>query len=195
MKQLTLRQQLELEKYIDVFTNGTTSTPGVYGHNNHGFGCYDYIKTLNIQSLLDVGCGVGVFINDMSEVFKIPNVYGLDIASVRLDKHIQNDKITWIDSLAHDIPLSDNSVEYITSFDCLEHVLPEDVDTIVDEFYRVCTKGLILRIAYRQAHELSRTGEVLHMTVQPKSWWVEKFSRKFKLELLYLDNYLIFIKE
>lgn len=195
MSKLSDRQQLELEKYIDVFTHGTTATDGVYGHNNWGAGCYEYIKTLNVQSLLDIGCGKGVFVNDMSELFKIPNVYGLDIASIRLGKHIQNDKITWIDSQAHDIPLSDNSVEYITSFDCLEHVLEEDVDTIVNEFYRVCTKGLILRITYRQAYERSKNGEVLHMTVQPQEWWIEKFSRKFKLELIYSNDYLIFVRQ
>ena len=38
-----------------------------------------------------------------------------------------------VDAMAHNIPLPDSSVEYITSFDCLEHCLPEDIDTIVDE--------------------------------------------------------------
>jgi ubiquinone/menaquinone biosynthesis C-methylase UbiE len=194
MKELSTNQQHELEKYIDVYTYGTTSTPGIYGHNNWGADCYEYIKTLNIQSLLDVGCGKGVFVNDMSTMFNIPYVYGLDIASVRLGKHIQNENINWIDSQAHDIPMNDNSIEYITSFDCLEHVLQEDVDAIVDEFHRVCTKGLILRITYRQAHERSKDGEVLHMTVQPQDWWIEKFSRKFELNSIYSDHYLIFTK-
>lgn len=191
MKKLTNEQQLELDKYIDVYTRGTTSTPGVYGHNNWGKGCYDYIKTLNIQSLLDVGCGKGVFVNDMVNIFNIPIVHALDIASVRLNKHIENDKINWIDSQAHDIPLMDSSVEYITSFDCLEHVLENDVDSIVEEFYRVCTKGLLLHIAYRQASERAMTGEVLHMTVHPESWWIEKFSKKFDLKLKH-GEYLIF---
>lgn len=194
MKQLTERQKLELDKYIDVYTRGTTGTPGIYGHNNWGGGCYEYIHTLNINSLLDIGCGQGVFVNDMQTKFNIPTIYGLDIASVKLNTHIQNDKIQWIDSMAHDIPLPDNSVEYITSFDCLEHVLEEDVDAIVDEFYRVCTKGLILRITYRQAAEKSMNGEDLHMTVQSQQWWINKFSRKFKLNLLYLNTYLVFSK-
>jgi len=194
MKKLTERQEQELAKYVDVFNRGTTGTPGVYGHNNWGAGCYDYLKTLNIQSILDIGCGKGVFVNDMVTLFNIPEVYGLDIASVRTGKHIQNDKINWIDSQAHDIPLSDNSIEYITSFDCLEHVLEEDVDTIVDEFYRVCTKGLILRITYRQAIERSLSGDILHMTVQTESWWINKFSRKFNLDSIYSNDYLIFTK-
>jgi ubiquinone/menaquinone biosynthesis C-methylase UbiE len=194
MKQLTENQRKELDKYINVFVQGTTGTPGIYGHNNWGEDAYTYIETLSINSILDIGCGQGVFVNDMTEIFNIPNVYGLDIAAVKLNKHIQNDKITWLDSQAHDIPLNDNSVEYITSFDCLEHVLEEDVDTIVNEFYRVCTKGLILRITYRQAYERTFNGEVLHMTVQPQEWWIEKFSQKFKLDKIYNNDYLIFIK-
>jgi len=193
MKQLTDKQQLELEKYVEVYTKGTTLTPGIYGHNNWGSGIYEYISTINAQSLLDIGCGQGVFINDMDIHFKIPKLHALDIASVRLDKHIPNKNINWIDSQAHDIPLEDNSVEYITSFDCLEHVLEEDVETIVNEFYRVCTKGLILRIAYHQARERSTKGEVLHMTVQPEQWWKDKFSTKFKFNQK-LGDYLLFDK-
>lgn len=193
MKQLTTSQQLELKKYIDVYTRGTTKTLGIYGHNNWGEHIYDYIKLINPQSLLDVGCGIGVFINDMNIQFKIPKLYALDIASVRLGKHIPNENINWIDSQAHDIPLKDSSVEYITSFDCLEHVLEEDVDSIVDEFYRICSKGLILKIAYRQAHERSLDGQGLHMTVRPEQWWIDKFSRLFKFNHN-KDGYLIFDK-
>ena len=193
MKQLTEKQQLELEKYIEVYTKGTTSTPGVYGHNNWGSGIYSHIQTIKPQSLLDIGCGMGVFINDMHNQFKIPKLYALDIASVRLGKHIANKNVTWLDSQAHDIPLEANSVEYITSFDCLEHVIEDDVDSIVKEFHRVCTKGLLLRIAYHQARERSPKGEILHMTVQPESWWIEKFTQLFKLDQK-MDDYLIFKK-
>jgi ubiquinone/menaquinone biosynthesis C-methylase UbiE len=194
MKKLTNAQQHELNKYINVFQKGTTGTPGIYGHNNWGKGCYDYISDIKPNSILDVGCGKGVFVNDMQQLFHIPEVYGLDIASIRTGKNIQNDKITWIDSQAHDIPLPDSSVEYITSFDCLEHVLTEDVITIVNEFYRVCTKGLILRITYHQARERTYENEVLHMTVQPENWWIEMFETKFKFNGKHNMDYLIFTK-
>lgn len=194
MKELSQAQQRELDKYIDVFNNGTTMTRGIYGHHNWGKGCYDYIEKNKPNSILDVGCGKGVFVNDMQQLLQVPNVYGLDIASIRTGKHIQNDKITWIDSQAHDIPLPDSSIEYITSFDCLEHVLTDDVATIVNEFYRVCTKGLILRIAYHQARERTLKGELLHMTVQSKNWWIDMFSQKFTFTGTYNEDYLLFNK-
>jgi ubiquinone/menaquinone biosynthesis C-methylase UbiE len=126
--------------------------------------------------------------------FNIENVYGADIASISTGKYIKNDKITWLDCMAHDISLKDATVEYITSFDCLEHCLPEDIDLIVNEFYRVCSKGLLLKIAYRQANERSFKGEVLHMTVQPENWWIEKFSQRFTFTGKYNGEYLLFTK-
>ena len=200
-KKLNERQQHEVNKYLDVFERGTTNTPGVYAHKNWGSGIYEHIIDAAPNSILDVGCGMGVFVNEMNKKLKIPNVYGLDIASVQTGKYHKNDNITWIDACAHDIPLEDNSVEYITSFDCLEHCLPEDVDTIVNEFARVCTKGLFLSIAYRQAGERTLHGEQMHMTVEQEPWWIEKFSRKFKFEQVVNTNiennsvaYLIFKK-
>lgn len=194
MKQLTDRQQHELDKYTKAFVEGTTGTPGVYGHKNWGEDCYDYIEQSKPGSLLDIGCGQGVFVNDMQTKLGIPKVYGLDIASVRTGKHVINNEINWIDAQAHDIPLPDNSVEWITSFDCLEHVLEEDVPAIVDEFWRVCTKGLILKIAYHQADERTvDTNEIFHMTVKHENWWIEQFERKF-LFMGKHNQYLVFSK-
>lgn len=192
-EELTVNQVNELNKYLEVYDKGTTSTPGVYGHNNWGKGVYPLIKSLNIKSILDMGCGKGVFVNDMTSIFNIKEVYGADIASVSTRKYIQNDKIKWLDCMAHNIPLEDNKIEYIVSFDCLEHCLEEDVEGIINEFNRVCTKGLILKIAYRQAGERSPKGEVLHMTVKPERWWVENFSKKFNFKENY-NGYLIFEK-
>lgn len=191
---LSENQVKELEKYIDVYNRGSTSTPKIYGHKNWGEGIYSYLEKLNINSILDIGCGKGVFVNDMVSKFNIKEVHGSDIASVSTGKYIKNNKINWIDCMAHDIPLKNNSVEYIVSFDCLEHCLPEDISSIVNEFYRVCSKGLLLKIAYRQAKERSFNGEVLHMTVQPENWWIEQFSKVFTFKENY-KGYLIFNKK
>lgn len=185
------------EKYIKCYTKGTKNSydSGQYGSKNWGYKLYDYIKTLNIKSILDIGCGHGEFPNDMKNKFEIDKVYGLDIASIKTGKHIENDDINWIESQAHDIPLENNSVEYITSFDVLEHCLEKDIDKIVDEFYRVCIKGLFLKIAYRQATKRSLNGEKLHMTVHNEKWWINKFKRKFKFDSKIKSRYLCFKKE
>jgi ubiquinone/menaquinone biosynthesis C-methylase UbiE len=169
------KQQNEVLKYTSEYNSR------VYGQHNHGVGLYsEYIPSLNIKSLLDVGCGRGVFVNDMVNKFNIKEVYALDIASVSTLNYIKNDSINFIDGSAHNIPLPDNCVEYVVSFDCLEHCLEEDIPKIVDEFYRVCTKGVVASIATHQTQHKTITNEDFHMTVKPFEWWREHFSRKFK---------------
>lgn len=191
---LSKNQKYELEKYLTTYSKGTTSTPGVYGHNNWGEGLYAHIEKIKPNSILDVGCGQGKFVNDMVNKFNIPLVYGADIASVATGKYIDNSKVNWLDCMAHSIPVNDNEVEYVVSFDCLEHCLEEDIDTIVNEFYRISTKGLMLNISYRQAFERSLNGEMLHMTVKPEKWWIDKFSEKFNFDGKF-KNYLLFSNE
>jgi len=191
---LSKNQKYELEKYLTTYSKGTTSTPGVYGHNNWGEGLYVHIEKIKPNSILDVGCGQGKFVNDMVNKFNIPLVYGADIASVATGKYIDNSKVNWLDCMAHSIPVNDNEVEYVVSFDCLEHCLEEDIDTIVNEFYRISTKGLMLNISYRQASERSLNGEMLHMTVKPEKWWIDKFSEKFNFDGKF-KNYLLFSNE
>jgi len=192
-EKLTTNQAHELNKYLLTYDKGTTSTPGVYGHNNWGENAYPHIEKIKPKSILDVGCGRGRFVNDMVNKFNIPLIYGADIASVATGNHIENDKVNWLDCMAHSIPVPDNEVEYVVSFDCLEHCLEEDIDTIVNEFHRVASKGLILNISYKQAEERSAEGEVLHMTVKPESWWIEKFSQKFEYDGKF-QSYLLFTK-
>ena len=167
----------EKEKYIDIYNPKSVfgSAYQTQNHKEYGSGLWggniiDYIKNLNVKSILDVGCGQGKFCNEVSKF--IPAVYGVDIASVCTNCTINNGNVNFLDGEAKSIPISDNSVECLTSFDVLEHCLPEDIDAIVKEFNRVATKYYIFSIAYTSyAHD----GVPLHMTVQPQEWWMDKF--------------------
>jgi ubiquinone/menaquinone biosynthesis C-methylase UbiE len=161
-----------------------------YGRNNFGKKISNYIVNLNPTSILDVGCGYGYFCNDM-QLSGIKNVYGMDIASVKTGNVINNANIKFITGEAHSIPFEKNSIDIITSFDCLEHCLEDDIDVIFDEMHRVVKNMCIFSIAYRQSGE-NTNGMVLHMTVKPESWWMEKLSKNFIVKKS--DSYLICIK-
>lgn len=147
-------------------------------------GFYPLIKEYNFKSALDVGCGDGTFCCDLVHLFGCEKVYGLDIASVVLNmvKNIDN-QIIYFDGEAKALPLDDNSVEFVTAFDVLEHILPQDVEKTIQEFDRVSTKGLMLSISHRLSGEIV-DGSNLHMCVKPFKWWKEKLSRYFEVELL-----------
>ena len=145
---------------------------GGYGRICWGEGMLELMKQWKVHSLLDVGCGYGNFC-DAATLFA-SRVYGLDIASVTTGNVVDNPDIVFIDGQANNLPFPDGSVEWITSFDCLEHCLEEDIDRILYEFNRVAVKGFILSISYAPCEF---EGVPLHMTVKPESWWVDKLRR------------------
>ena len=204
------QHKIEKKKYLDCFKNGTiefkngtTHSLGQYGEGNHGERAQTFFIDASVKSLIDVGAGQGNFVNNLVELSNsLEKVYALDIASVTAGVNKKHDKITWIDAMAHDVPLDDNSVEWVTSFDCLEHCLPEDVDTICSEFYRICTEGALVKISYRGCMEQSKIRDELpeehkdlHLSIYPKEEWINRFRNAgFSTVEEYNDSYLIFRK-
>lgn len=172
----------ERDKYIRIYSQSDAADNqpellpgkmgGGYGRICWGENMLEPLKKWKASSLLDVGCGYGNFC-DAATLF-VPKVYGLDIASVATGKVIDNPEITYFDGEAKNLPLPSLAVEWITSFDCLEHCLEEDIDIILDEFNRVASKGFVLSISY-EACEIK--GMPLHMTVKPSSWWINKLKK------------------
>ncbi len=169
------QNQIEKQIYTDLYLDENNRIKKKlnkkgYGHENHAKkrGVYKIIEALNIKSICDVGCGAGGFCNGISN--SCPVVYGIDFASVDTNKTIKNDKVKYISAEAHNIPLPDNSVELITSFDCLEHCLPQDIDKVFQEFNRIATKGYVLTMPYGSQHDT----QLLHKIIQKQGWWMDK---------------------
>lgn len=158
------------KRYIDYY-----SLPSSRSYN-WGTVFYGLIPSLNIKNLCDVGCGDGKFLYDMVTRFGVEKAYGLDIAHVFLDTVKKHPKIEYFDTEAKSIPLSDNSVEYVTSFDVLEHILPEEIDDTLDELYRVATIGFLFTISNKLSSESDEDGN-LHVIVEPPEWWFNKLSK------------------
>jgi len=79
------------------------------------------------------------------------------------------------------LPYGDSTFDAGMSVDVLEHIAPEDVPTVVNEFSRVVEHYLLLHPA--GLPEFSKTGEKLgtenvHLTVKPYSWWAEQFGKQ-----------------
>lgn len=173
----------ERRKYLELYSEGhnykKTRDERGYGRGNHGSGIVEYLKSKNVQSILDVGCGYGNFCKEVADF--IPKVYGADIASVKTGNTNGDNRINFIDSDALHLDMPDNAVDYVVSFDCLEHCLEEDIEPIIQNLSRIAKKGMIFSITYRQAGERSEHGEFLHMTVQPETWWINKIEKFAKL--------------
>lgn len=164
-KSLEKARHHELEKYVYLYTSDNS-----YGGTQHGKESYPLIKQVSPASLLDVGCGDNSFCHWARSIGI--DAIGVDLAHPKADAH----------AAAHELPFEDESFDWLTAFDVLEHLLPEEVDEVLSEFDRVAAQGWIFSICYRDS--INRVdGETLHPTVRPERWWVAhlgKFIRVHK---------------
>ncbi|MFW6242673.1 MAG: class I SAM-dependent methyltransferase [bacterium] len=164
------RRLKEQELYLKLYKQNKA-----YGKTFHAKNILNYIKNLNINSIADIGCGRGTF-PIWCYKNNIKKVIGVDFAA-DLPKH---DKIIFIRSFANILPIINKSIEYITAFDVMEHLIPDDTDVVLNEFKRVATKGFIFSICYRPSGILVE-GNNLHPNVHDKDWWIKKLNNYGKV--------------
>jgi SAM-dependent methyltransferase len=161
---LAAQRDIERNKYIALAAKG-----GTYGSTNHGKGAYRLVMReacANLNSrpnIVDFGCGR----NNWKRQLEAPySVLGIDFAFPEAD----------IQRPMHDTGLPDGWADVVTSFDALEHLLPDEVDDVLREMRRVATPGgsYVFSIATRPSKARGVNGEELHMTIRPLEWWLAK---------------------
>lgn len=94
----------------------------------------------NGKSLLDIGCGDGVFTLKLANILGAKKVFGIDIAKGAIDKAKKNGieaKLFDIDE--RDLPFDSSSIDYIYCGNLIE--LIEDPDHLLSEAHRVLKKN------------------------------------------------------
>ncbi len=90
------------------------------------------------RQVLDCACGTGYGVRLLREIGSAASVVGIDVDDKAIRYACQKHQInsaTFICSSGECLPLADNSVDIVTSFETVEHV-PDDV-ALVEDFYRV----------------------------------------------------------
>ena len=57
----------------------------------------------------------------------------------------------------------------------MEHLLPDEIDKVLREFYRVAINGFLFSITYQKSKRWMN--HRLHPTVRPEEWWIDKLSK------------------
>jgi ubiquinone/menaquinone biosynthesis C-methylase UbiE len=98
------------------------------------------------EKVLDVGCGTGTLLLQISKHQPNAVLYGLDgdsgilaIAKSKAQKF--NTKINWIEAFSTDIPLPDDSMDLVTNSLMIHHLMPSDKETTFAEMFRVLDPG------------------------------------------------------
>jgi SAM-dependent methyltransferase len=123
--------------------------------------------------IIDFGCGTGRGAM-LVQALTGGDVLALDFAGNALDPAAR----AVLDFRKHDLrePLQENVADFGYCTDVLEHIAPEDVETVLRNVF-VAARRVFLAISTVPDHFGPATeGEPLHLTVQPIDWWREKLT-------------------
>jgi len=153
------RRDAERRKYLKLSPKG-------YGSTNHGRHAYATVIAWQPRFVVDFGSGNNAFIRELRR--RGIDGLGLDFANEEAD----------IAAPMHCVPLAAGIADVVTSFDALEHLLPDDVDPVLAEMRRISRAGgrFIFSICTRPSR-ITVDGQNLHPTVQPLDWWIERIAR------------------
>lgn len=161
---LETRREHERKKYVALATRPAAPGTG-YGATNHGASAIPLVQRLKPRFVVDFGCGRNDFIGALRRC-GIDGL-GIDFAFPEAD----------ITRAMHKTGLLDGVADVVTSFDALEHLLPDDVDAVLAEMRRIGRPRahFVFSICTRPSRT-TVAGEGLHPTVRPMAWWLDRIS-------------------
>lgn len=168
----------ELEKYRGIYGHPAYA---FYGHSNHGSKAVTLVEQrLKVYgpALVDVGCGHNEFAKNLRQRLPVRAV-GVDFACPGAD----------IVAAADVLPFEDKEFGVVTSFDMLEHLRPDEVDGVLKEFARVA-HSFVFSISY-QPSRVKWSGETLHPSVFPESWWINKIIAAGGGDIEVVNGYIV----
>ena len=158
--------------------------PEYWGGGNFHYGDWfrDVVKSMNIKTWLDVGCGAGRWCKHVLDNGMSVAVHGVDVVDLGCPEGV-----LFNTAHARDLPLDDNSFEVVSSWDVFQHLIVDDVDQALAEVFRVASKQVyfIISTTLSYAHR-DEIGE-LHATIKKWDWWFKKME-KYRLGKWSYDN-------
>ena len=149
-----------------------------YGTGERGRGAEQFCK--GYKSLLDVGGGKTPTALRYAKYAALERVVVCDISAEALKEqvaaHVHCD-------VTVGLPFADDEFDVVTCFDVMEHIQPDKVDFVIAELGRVAKHRIILAIATKQTPKRGSKREKLHLTLQPRKWWLKKLGAVGKVSV------------
>jgi SAM-dependent methyltransferase len=129
----------EKEDYVAAFDVSIPSAPYIENCRN------DFMRILpnDVKSIVDVGCGPGVFSRDISESI---HLLGIDLDERILlnfpGSHIVGD--------IFDLPLEEKSTDLVLCCDVLEHLEESKINRAISELVRISKKYLYIQVPHEE---------------------------------------------
>lgn len=145
---------------------GGYSREGYWDYPVH-YTTYNYIKSLNPESVLEIGCARGYVLKKLEDS-------GVKVTGLEISKHcfltrVCDGIITW-DITQTPWPIPDKSVDLAYSVAVMEHIPEQFIPAIAKELERVSRRG-IHGIDITDEDEFDKT----HVTIRDLKWWEHHF--------------------
>ena len=134
--------------------------------------------------VISLGCSTGLGVQALAKAGF--DAYGVDVSpgSIQIAEslhrhHLCSEQPCLVSSSLTKLPYSTAQFKAGISADVLEHLTPSDVPAAVAEISRVVSGVLLLRISIvpeSRKMYLDGVEQVLHLTVQPPTWWEAQFA-------------------
>jgi len=121
------------------------------------------VKLHRAKTLLDFGCGAG---DAYKSPFRVHREWGLQ----------------WFDVQLHDPAFPEHADkpfglrDGVLCSDVLEHIPEADVDATIATLFKHAKHFVWASVCCREAKKCFPDGTNLHVTLQPLSWWSERFT-------------------
>jgi len=176
------------------------------GDRNHGYGGFTYqsrfwqpvipdiIKTYELSEgsrVLDIGCGKGFFIYDLTNTIPGIDARGIDISEYAITNSLESLKNKLQVGDARDLPFKDNSFDFVMSINTIHNLSRADCALALQEIERVSRGNSFITVdAYRNAQEQERmeAWNLTALTMMSVEEW-----KKFFIEVGYTGDFYWFI--
>lgn len=136
------------------------------------------ISPMNLNSVLDVGCGIGVLLKSVRKLKPNISITGVDILESCLEQARKNNPdSTFFQANIYQLPFADECFDLVMSCEVLEHL--NDLETAILELKRVSKRHCLISVPNEPLFSIAnlfRFTHILRLGNYPGH--LHKFSRK-----------------
>jgi SAM-dependent methyltransferase len=100
----------------------------------------------DVQSILDVGCGGGIFINHLHSSVNFRRIVGTDRSATAL-KYVNTEKVN---ADINALPFKNDEFDLVTCLEVIEHLPYFKYEKALEELCRVSNKYILISVPYNQ---------------------------------------------
>lgn len=130
------------------------------------------------SSVLDVGCGKGFMLHDMTELIPGITVQGIDVSSYAIQNSLDSVRPFLQVANAKDLPYEDDSFDFVFAINTVHNLEREECGQALREIQRVARVGAFVTLdAYRDEEEMRRMHQwnLTGMTIMSVEEWKQFF--------------------